>query len=74
MSTKKSKLNKYPSSQVVLDDCKGHEMFLRILQFEYTGNGQTVPKDIVSVRFHPSVGVVDNDAFYNCKRLIEVVY
>ena len=41
--------------------------------FEYTGNGQTVPKDIVSVRFHPNVIEVDCDAFRSCQQLREVV-
>ena len=40
--------------------------------FEYTGNGQTVPKDVVSVRFHPSVVEVDEYAFKDCQ-LKEVV-
>ena len=41
--------------------------------FEYTGNGQEVPKDVVSVRFHPSVVKVDDKAFYKCNRLKEVI-
>ena len=41
--------------------------------FEYTGNGQHVPKDVVSVRFHPSVNEADDMAFYNCSNLREVV-
>ena len=32
--------------------------------FEYMGNGQRVPKDVVSVRFHPSVVEVDNEALF----------
>ena len=31
--------------------------------FEYKGNDQTVPTDVVSVRFHPSVVKVDLRAF-----------
>ena len=34
--------------------------------FEYTGSGQIVPKDVVSVRFHPSVVEVEERAFKNC--------
>ena len=46
--------------------------------FEYTGNGQSVPNDVVSVRFHPSVIKVDDEAFYryrmqDCCELKEVV-
>ena len=41
--------------------------------FEYTGNDQTVPKDVVSVRFHPSVTKVDNHAFSSCTELKKVV-
>ena len=42
--------------------------------FEYTGNGQSVPKNVVSVRFHPSVVSIDDGAFeYCCTHLREVV-
>jgi len=41
--------------------------------FEYTGNGQIVPKDVVRVRFHPSVVKVDDKAFYKCSKLKEVI-
>ena len=41
--------------------------------FAYTGKGQKVPKDVVSVRFHPSVVEVDNHAFEYCWKLKEVV-
>lgn len=41
--------------------------------FEYTGKGQTVPKDVEHVRFHPSVVKVDRDVFRNCYKLREVV-
>ena len=41
--------------------------------FEYTGKGQNVPKDVVSVRFHHSVDVVEKEAFKDCKQLKEVV-
>jgi len=39
------------------------------IEFEYTGNGQIVPKDVVSVRFHLSVIVIDEKAFQNCNKL-----
>ena len=42
--------------------------------FEYKGNDQTVPKDVVSVRFHPSVVKVDLRAFMRCNELREVVF
>jgi len=42
--------------------------------FEYKGNDQTVPNDVVSVRFHPSVVKVDLRAFMRCNELREVVF
>lgn len=39
----------------------------------YTGNGQSVPKDVVSVRFHPSVTDVGYEVFMGCSELQEVV-
>ena len=42
--------------------------------FEYKGNGQIVPKDVVSVRFDPSVIAVDDAAFKDCNKLQEVVF
>ena len=41
--------------------------------FEYRGNGQVVPKNVVSVVFDPSVDEIDERAFSNCKSLKEVV-
>ena len=41
--------------------------------FEYTGKGCAVPKDVTSVRFHPSVVVVEYAAFRDCSHLREVV-
>jgi len=41
--------------------------------FEYTGNGQSVPKNVVNVRFHPSVVEVDEKAFIYRKSLKNVV-
>ena len=41
--------------------------------FEYTGSGQHVPKDVISVRFHPSVVEIDIMAFHCCRSLREVV-
>jgi len=41
--------------------------------FEYTGRGQTIPKDVVSVRFHQSVVEVEEKAFEDCKQLKEVI-
>lgn len=41
--------------------------------FVYTGKGQSVPNDVVSVQFHPSVTVVDAYAFSECRNLREVV-
>ena len=32
-------------------------------EFEYTGKGCVVPKDVTSVQFHPSVVEVENAAF-----------
>jgi len=37
------------------------------------GNGQRVPRDVVSVRFHPSVAKVDKNVFLGCQLLKEVV-
>jgi len=42
--------------------------------FEYTGNGQTVSDDVVSVRFHSSVVEVEEKAFYECSKLKKVVF
>lgn len=41
--------------------------------FEYTGKGQTVPKDVISVRFHPSVVEVEEKAFIGCDKLKGIV-
>jgi len=43
-------------------------------EFVYTGRGQTVPKDVVRVRFDPSVTEVEEDAFIECTRLREIVF
>ena len=37
--------------------------------FEYTGKGCAVPKNVTSVRFHPSVIEVEDEAFKDCKQL-----
>lgn len=42
--------------------------------FVYMGKGQSVPKDVVSVRFHPSVLEVNRGAFISCQRLKKVVF
>jgi len=42
--------------------------------FEYMGKGQIVPKDVVSVRFHPSVVEVEEEAFEGCSVLKKVVF
>ena len=42
--------------------------------FEYTGNGQTVPDDVVSVRFHSSVTEIEKNEFKTCWRLEKVVF
>ena len=34
--------------------------------FVYTGKGQTVPSDVISVKFHSSVIEVDSIAFCRC--------
>jgi len=41
--------------------------------FEYKGNGQHVPKAVVSVVFHPSVVDIDNEVFCRCRSLRQVV-
>jgi len=43
-------------------------------EFVYTGRGQHVPKNVVSVRFHPSVTKAEDKAFDNCHMLKEVVF
>ena len=43
-------------------------------EFEYTGKGCVVPKDVTSVRFHLSVVEVEDEAFSYCKQLIEVMF
>ena len=45
-----------------------------VVVYEYTGNGQQVPEDVVCVRFHPSVVEVDDAAFYKRSNLREVVF
>ena len=42
-------------------------------EFEYTGKGCVVPKDVTSVQFHPSVVEVEDGAFWGCGNLREVV-
>ena len=42
--------------------------------FEYTGKGCVVPKDVTSVRFHPSVVEVEDRAFCDCNKLREIVF
>ena len=42
--------------------------------FEYTGKGCAVPKNVTIVRFHSSVTEVEDNAFYNCTQLKEVVF
>ena len=42
--------------------------------FEYAGEGCFVPKDVVRVKFHPSVVQVPPQAFRLCTRLREVVF
>ena len=47
--------------------------------FEYTGNGQIVPKDVVRVQFHCSITDIEDrafgqpSAFEHCVKLKEVV-
>ena len=43
-------------------------------EFEYTGTGCVVPKDVTSVRFQPSVVEVEDWAFRNCKQLRVVMF
>ena len=43
-------------------------------EFEYMGKGCVVPKDVIIVRFHPSVVEVENHAFMNCKQLRKVMF
>jgi len=42
--------------------------------FDYVGNGQTIPKDVVSVRIHPSIVKIEDEAFNRCEQLKEVVF
>ena len=44
------------------------------VEFEYTGEGCSVPKDVTIVRFHPSVGEVEDRAFEDCNYLREVIF
>ena len=36
--------------------------------FQYTARGCVVPKDVTSVRFHPSVVEVEDRAFRGCEQ------
>ena len=42
-------------------------------EFVYTGNGQSVPMNVVRVRFHRSVTEVGDNTFVDCELLKEVV-
>ena len=42
--------------------------------FEYTGKGCVVPKNVTTVRFHPSVVEVEIRAFNCCKQLWKVIF
>ena len=44
------------------------------VMFEYTGDGCSVPKDIISVRFHEDVQKIGRMAFYNCTSLKNIHY
>ena len=55
-----------------MNNTKSNEVSAEV--FEYTGKGCSVPKDVTNVRFHPSVIMVENKAFYDCKQLREVVF
>jgi len=43
------------------------------IMFEYSGNGQIVPKDVTIVHFHCSVTDVERQTFIECTELKEVV-
>jgi len=43
------------------------------VEFEYTGLGEVVPKDVTIVRFHSSVTEVSREMFQECKQLKKVV-
>ena len=45
-----------------------------VVMFEYTGKGCVAPKNVTSVRFHPSVIEVEDEAFRGFKHLEEVVF
>ena len=42
--------------------------------FEYIGNGQRVPEDVVSMRFHPSVTKVENMSVKGRRNLKKIVF
>ena len=44
------------------------------VEFEYTGEGCVVPKNVTIARFHPSVIEVENWAFQYCNKLRGVVF
>ena len=44
------------------------------VEFEYTGEGCVVPKDVTILRFHPSVVEVESHAFQFCNKLREVIF
>ena len=44
------------------------------VEFEYTGKGCQIPKNVTIVRFHPSVVEVEDGAFRDCKQLRKVVF
>ena len=44
------------------------------VEFEYTGSGCLVPKDVTIVRFHRSVVEVEKRAFRDCKQLRKITF
>lgn len=64
-------MSKHLLEQTTTDDVSNKKQ--RSIEFVYTGSGQTVPKDVVNVRFHSSVIEMDNNAFDSCRELRKVV-
>jgi len=61
-------------SERTIDDTSDENNECPYEVFVYMGRGQSVPKDVISVQFHPSVIEVNRGAFISCQKLKKVVF
>jgi len=69
MSKKRPKLD----HQRTTANINNREETSSIIEYEYTGTGDRVPNYVQHVRIHSSVTKINNNSFYNCESLREVV-